>query len=143
MPKGVRVSINALRTAWQTDAQTSEEIAAQFGMSRRQLSNIARDHEFPPKKRKHARQRHSIDQIKPLWLAGVSCADIAAHLGTTRRSVNGMANRHGLPRRGANWKPILTLDEYLQDQLARAMSHVAARENDILARSLKPKREAA
>lgn len=109
--------LSALHAAYVRRDKSVEDLATQFGVSRRTVSNIAKREGW--NLRESGRQIGALqfEKVKPLWEAGLRAEDIGKILGKSRSSVLSCAKRGGLGR-PEGWKPRLTLREWCEEQIA-------------------------
>lgn len=120
MSKTVVVSMARLRRAWLDTSRTVPQIADDLGLKLRTVQHIAKREGWPPRIRRNRRAKLTIELIRPLWEAGLSCRDIGTAVGATKNAVSLFAYRYGL-RRGNSWRPQITLTEWQEAQIAAQM----------------------
>lgn len=119
-----------MRALWADDTLSVAEIGKVFGLSARQLGNIAAYSGFPPR-RLGPKVHYDLNLFRRAWLAGVSSGEIARSIGRDQSTLSSMARREGLPPRRGGFQPTMTLAQFLaseaEAQLAAAMAADAAR----------------
>lgn len=135
MSKTVVVSMARLRRAWLDTSRTVPQIADDLGLKLRTVQHIAKREGWPPRIRRNRRAKLTIEMIRPLWEAGLSCRDIGSAVGATKNAVSLFAYRYGL-RRGNSWRPTLTLEQWQEAQLVEAMRADAERVKRLAAEHL-------
>jgi hypothetical protein len=129
MPRDAVLSLAAVRRAWCADlTRAVPQIAAEFGICPRTLGKIARAQGWPPRSRRKHSARLTEVRVRPMYDAGLSCAEIGRAFGVTGHAVQAFARRRGWPGRGQRWRPSITLAQWHDACAARAMAGVARRE---------------
>jgi hypothetical protein len=117
MSRSPVLSLAALRSAWMDPSLTAAQVAARFGIGARTLSDYVIRYGWPARGGRNRQARLRIEVLRPLYDAGLSMADIARIVGARRGTVQSYLWRHGF-RRGADWRPALTLQDWQAQRLA-------------------------
>ena len=120
----VRASASDVRRVWADEERTLPQAAAALGMSVDALQRRAVRLRLPPRKcgrREVVRPRQEVE-FRVMWKAGVSARKIGEYFGCSYFAVINSAKRLGLPMRGANFRPQMTLTQFLEVRLAVAMT---------------------
>lgn len=122
-----RFSIAALREIWADNRLTNRQVGAAIGRTERGLQDIAVRLGLPPRK---LGPKVKLDQrlFARMYLAGVSMAEIAVFTGMHRSSLPYVAVRLGLASRGKGWVATMTLAQFWEAELGRAMAETAVAE---------------
>ena len=116
---------------------TTDEIAASAGVTRQAVTYRAQRLGLPSRA-KNRRRKHDPALLTEMWHAGVRCADIARHFGMSHSSCASTASRKlGLPlrERGASgyrnggWAANITLEQFMEERMARALARAAQAES--------------
>lgn len=126
---GRRMVLADLRRFWADAALTNAEIAARMGYCERYLSQIARKLGLPPRPL-GPKLRFDQARFARLWLAGVSCSEMARLFGRDQSTLSTRAKRLGLPPRHSGWQPKTTLAEA---EMAAALAVSARETRDVMA----------
>lgn len=131
MGRSVVVSLAALRRAWDDRSLTVPEVAARFAIAPRTVQKLARANGWPPRSSRKRSARLTPGLVRPLWDAGLRCADIAVLLGAGEDAVQAVAWRAGW-RRGRGWIARVTLADWAAARLREraAPARTAARLRD-------------
>ena len=138
-PKGLaRYDDPTFARLWSCLDISRDEIARSAGVSPQAVTWRARQLGLPSRARGR-RRKHDPALLTEMWNAGVRCADIARYFGMVgHASVSTAARKLGLPPRvrGASgfrnggWTTNITLEEFMEARMARALERVAQAERD-------------
>ena len=120
----VRASVTDVRRVWADQERTLPQAAAALGMSVDALQARAVRLQLPPRRggrRESIRPRQEAE-FRVMWMAGISARIIGEYFGCSYCAVINAARRLQLPARGANFRPKMTLTEFLEIRLAVAMT---------------------
>ena len=124
---GCKVSIATLRAMWADDDLTVDEIGARLGISGCSVRRLAYQAKFPPK-----RQGRPPANLPPIfdamWRDGVDSSQIAAHFGVALSTVWEAAKARNLPARHRGQRAKMTVPQFFEAELARAMAQTAEAE---------------
>lgn len=114
----------AFRRAWADPRLSAEDVGRRFGLGLHAAHWRAKALELPRKSPGNF-STISRDEFTAMWLAGVSGAEMATHFGVNDSNIARAAKRFDLPgrRRGARRK--MTLAQYHETLLAKAMAETA------------------
>ena len=121
-----RISPALLERLWMDKSVPCRVIAKQVGLSEKGLTRRAKAMGLPL--RGFCTKKLAIGDgagFAALWRAGISLDEIARYFGVTNRTVSNTRARLGLMPRVSGTRPAMTLDEYRDTLLARAMGHDA------------------
>lgn len=133
----LRIPPATVRRLWLDTSIRTEDAAAELGITRQGLSDMARRLGLPSRAKNYGLQKRGSDaDFRHMWLAGVSVEDLARHFGYVdhrgvcqRRRMMGLpARTRGGKGRGRRWKETISLSEYRERQIAARMDAVAAAE---------------
>ena len=123
-----RITPATIRALWLDLTISKDEAARRAGMTGRNLQTIARKLSLPHRPNYAAPASITdTDELRRMWAAGLSTADMAAMLGCHGNTVLRTARKLGLPSRHRGFTGACTPDEYLEAKLAARMAESAAR----------------
>lgn len=130
MPKARRISRAEFERLWMVEEWGGQRVADHFGVSRCTVTKWARAFGLPLRLETRVARRvipsDRVPELIDMWRRRVKAADIAGYLGCDTRTVFNTARRHGEGNRGkGSAKLFLSLDEYLQQQLAKRLAQDA------------------
>ncbi|AZB68198.1 hypothetical protein [Cereibacter sphaeroides] len=123
-----RIPPARVRALWADTSRSTQDMAEELGITRQGLSDMARRLGLPKRRTNYEAQKRGSDALfRELWLAGVSCEEIARHLGyESHRGVVQRREMMGLPQRTRGgprgWRETITMAEFHELQLARLMA---------------------
>jgi hypothetical protein len=122
-----RIPSADIRRVWLDPSLTTAAAARVVGLTRTNLWVRAKALGLPPRKKGRP---HVIppDQLRLLWAANVRVADIAERYGCPFGSVRQAAKLLGLPARPMGKHATITLQQYRDQLLGRAMARAARRD---------------
>lgn len=136
--RGKIVSEAAFRRMWMDLTMSREEIGALIGITPQCVMKRAQRRGLPSRKvLAHDTCRvFDVDEFRDMWVTGVRTKDILAHFGCSNPTTTAAAKRFGLPPRGRRWHHRgISIEEYREIQLGRAMAAEAKRREDRLRRA--------
>lgn len=119
-----RFSEAEFRRLWARQDMTAYRVAEALGCGATTAIKRAKRLGLPDKPKGY-RAQVDTNELRTLWLLGISRAEIAAHLGITGSWVCRLAAALGLPPRGRGARPRMTLAAYRETLLAKAMAETA------------------
>lgn len=120
----IRASDVDVRRLWADEERTLSQAAAVLGMSVDALQARAARLNLPSRRdgrRAVIRPKHEAE-FRVMWAAGISARIIGEHFGCSYFAVINTARRLQLPARGTNFRPKMSLTEFLEIRLAVAMT---------------------
>jgi hypothetical protein len=142
-PSGLaRYDDATFRRLWSCLSISSDEIGASVGVTGAAVRWRAKTLGLPTRV-KNRRRKHDPELLREMWESGVRCADIARHFKMAHGACASVAARNlGLPPRvrGASgfrnggWAENITLEQFMETRIARALAKVAAVEQQALHR---------
>ena len=121
-----RISLAKLERLWMDKSVPCRVIALRVGLSEKGLTRRAKAMGLPL--RGFCTKQLAIGDgagFAALWCAGISLDEIARYFGVTCRTVSNTRARLGLMRRIPGTRPAMTMDEYRETLLGRAMERDA------------------
>jgi hypothetical protein len=131
-----KINEEVFKLLWADLNIKTERIAQAMGVTRQAVQWRAK-HMGLPSREKNRAMKHDPKLLAEMWDAGVSSAAIAAHFGMAdHTSASQAARKMGLrPRvrgpsgyRNGGWLPTITVEEFTQIRLAKAMAAAARSE---------------
>lgn len=134
--RGRRVALAQFRHMLETMSQG--DVARELGISQQAVHYRAKARGLLTGKMGPAPTIADDGEFISMWNAGLWTEEIARHFGVAERTVRNHVQRLNLPRRSGRITPKVTMREYQQTQLAKAMAASAAE----TARAMKAAQEA-
>lgn len=133
--RSIRVKTADIRQAWGNEEVLLPQAAASLGLSVDCLQDRAAALGLPQRRagRREVIRPHQVKEFRLIWRAGVSARMIGVHFGCSYFAVVNTAARLQLQPRGAGFRPVMTLDAYLEARLAVAMRVAAKAEAPVVA----------
>lgn len=131
--RGKVVSEAAFRRMWMDLTMTRAEIGAVIGITPQCVMKRAKRRGLPSRRdlKRETCRVFDVDEFRDMWVAGVRTKDILAHFWCSNPTTTDAAKRFGLSPRGKGWQyQGITIDEYREIQLGRAMAEEAKRRED-------------
>lgn len=130
----IRATNTDIRRVWLDSELTLVQAAAAVGMSKDALQGRAAALGLGHRRmgRREAIRPHQEAEFRRMWAAGVGARIIGTAFGCSYCAVINTATRLGLPMRGAGYRPKMTLGQFRETELGRAMRVHAALENQAL-----------
>lgn len=135
MVKSKRIPPATVRRLWGDLTITTADAAAQLGITRAGLSDMARRLGLPSRSGNYdSRKRGSDADFAAMWTAGVAIGDMAEHFGyashrgviSRRKAMNLAPRTRGRGKgNGRGWAETISIDDYRQQVLARRMAEAA------------------
>lgn len=134
--RGRKVSLAQFRNM--LAAMRQGDVARELGISQQSVHYRAKARGLLTGKMGPAPTIADDDEFASMWNAGLRTDEVARHFGVSERTVRNHVQRLNLPRRMGRITPKMTMTEYQQTQLAKAMAASAAE----TARAMKAAQEA-
>lgn len=128
--RGKVVSEAAFRRMWMDLTISREEIGALIGITPQCVMKRAKRRGLPSRRdlKRETCRAFDVDEFRDMWVTGVRTKDILAYFGCSNPTTTEAAKRFGFPPRGRSWQYRgITIDEYREIQLGRAMAAEAKR----------------
>lgn len=126
-----KINRRVFEAMWFDPTVTTDEIAARFGLYRTSVTPLGYRLGLPPRKT-GAKPKVCRDTFCALWLAHVSTAEIARHLGISRNYTGVLARRFGLGNRPQGMRGTISMADYRVLQLREALAARAREEQAAL-----------
>ena len=127
-PKGtLRYSLSEFRALWTDRKLSSGEIGQRIGFCQTRACKLAKSMNLPAKRR-GGPSKVDDDVLRVLWDAELSSSEIGLHFHCDKVAVLRAADRLGLAKRNRGFRPAMTLAQYRDTLLAKAMACDAAAE---------------
>lgn len=124
-----RIPASEIRRVWLDPNLTTAQAARAVGLARSNLWLRAKALDLPPRKPGNPFAAVEVATFAEMWTAGVSSREIARYFDIHPMTVRSLRDRCGLPPRPAGGhKDVVTLIDFDQMRLARAMAATAALE---------------
>jgi hypothetical protein len=127
--RGRRMSEAEFRRLWLSRDVTMEDIARIIGTTASAVYWRAHVRGLGSKPR--ARKLEWTAEMTAMWHAGVCSRDMAAAAGVAPSTISRRAKAAGMPPRCTGYRPLMTLAEWREAQMAERMRAVAERESAI------------
>jgi len=126
----VRAAAVDVRRLWMDQERTLPQAAAALGMSVDALQARATRMKLPPRRggRREVVRPGQEAEFRVMWAAGISARQIGLYFGCSYFATINTARRLGLAPRGANFRPKMTVAQFLEVRLAVAMTAAIERE---------------
>lgn len=128
--RGKRCTIAEFSALWNNHGMTLAEIGAQLGITLQAVTFRGKARGLPARPT-HPRQRFFVindPEFAPMFLAGVSPAELAAHYGCSHARIGRTAKRLGISRPKMTRWSVISIADYRTQQTVAMMAKTAAAE---------------